>query len=71
MDQRVNYTQILLRGAVLKKYKNVLADWKETANGIAGYQWTLGKAKDVTIGAILDFVQINMERMWMGVITWA
>ena len=45
----VNYTQHILRGLALNKYKTVLAQCKETAKVIAGDQWTLGEAKYVTM----------------------
>ena len=47
--QKVNYTQRFVRIAALKKYISVLEECKETAKGIAGYQWMLGKAKDITM----------------------
>ena len=48
--QRVDYTQHLLRGLALKKYKAVLTECKESAKALAGYHWTLGKTMDVTMG---------------------
>ena len=47
--QRVKYTQRLLKGSLLKKYKTFLEECKETANGIDEYQRKLGEAKDVTM----------------------
>ena len=49
VDKKVKYTQRLLRGLALNKYKTVLAQCKETAKVIAGDQWTLGEAKYVTM----------------------
>ena len=48
VDTRVSYTQRLLRVSLIKKYKTILAECKETARGIGGYQWKLGEAKYVT-----------------------
>ena len=47
--QRFKYTQRLLKGLLLKKYKTFLEEYKETANGIDEYQRKLGEAKDVTM----------------------
>ena len=48
-DKRVDYMQRLLRGLFLKRYKIVLAEFKDSLKVIAGYQWTLVATKDVTI----------------------
>ena len=38
MDQRLAYTQRILRGAVIKKYRAVLVECKHLAKDIAGYK---------------------------------
>ena len=38
VNQRISYTQRLLRGAALKKYKSVLMECKESAKDIPGEQ---------------------------------
>ena len=48
VDKRVNYTQRIIRGAPLKKYKTILTECNEIAKGIYGDQWALGEVKDVT-----------------------
>ena len=45
MDQRVDYTQRILRGAALKKYKAVLLECKKSEKDVLGYMWTLGNLK--------------------------
>ena len=47
VDQRIAYTQIILTGAVLKKYKAVLMECKQSAKDLAGDKWTLGKFKEL------------------------
>ena len=49
IDKRINYKQIILRGTPLKKYKQVLAGYKDLEKGISGDQWNLGATKDVTL----------------------
>ena len=49
VDKRVNYTQRLLRGPELMKYKSILEECKESKKGIDEYQWTLGAMKYVTM----------------------
>ena len=53
IDKRINYTHIILRGTALKKYKQVLAGYKESEMGLSGDQWNMGAKKDVT-----------MEQLW-------
>ena len=47
VDQRVAYTQRILRGAALKKYISVLVECKQLAKDIAGDKWDLGKLKGI------------------------
>ena len=42
VDKRVKYTQKILRGTALKKYKQVLEGYKYSKEGLAGYQWNMG-----------------------------
>ena len=49
VDQRILYMQRICRGTALKKYIQVLMVCKESPKGIAGYQWTLGVTKVVTM----------------------
>ena len=53
VDKSVNCVQRLLRGSALNKYKAVLTEFKESAKGLSGDQWTLGETNDVT-----------MEKFW-------
>ena len=53
VDKRVKYTQKILRGTALKKYKQVLAGYKESEMGLSGDQWNMGAKNDVT-----------MEQLW-------
>ena len=59
VDQKVNYMHSLLRGLALKKYKTVLTECKELAKDIAGYQWTLKNAKDVTIELFCTWEKVD------------
>ena len=54
--QRVVYTQIILRGGAIKKYKGVLLECNKLAKDIVGYKWSLG-----------DMKGISTEYLW----TWA
>ena len=47
VDKMINYTEYILRGLTLNKYRQVLEECKESPKGLAGYQWTLGLAKAV------------------------
>ena len=44
-EQRIAYTQRLLIGAALKKYKAVLTNCKDLAKEIAGDKWNLVDVK--------------------------
>ena len=54
--QRVSYTQLILRGAELTKYKSYLTECNESANDLVGDKRTLGDVK-----------AISTEPLW----TWA
>ena len=43
--QRIAYTQRILRGVALKKYKAVLMDCKQSAKDLVGYKGSLGHLK--------------------------
>ena len=47
LDVRIKYMERLLRVPVLKKYRQVLAECKESGKGLAGNQWTIGLDKVV------------------------
>ena len=49
VDKIVNYTHRLLVGTVLNKYKTVLLEFKELANGISGDHWTFEATKYLTM----------------------
>ena len=42
---RVQYTQHIQEGPELKKYQQVIAEFKDQANLLAGDHWSLGQAK--------------------------
>ena len=46
--QRLAYTQIILRGSALKKYKAVLLECKQLVKYIAVDKWTLGEMKGLS-----------------------
>ena len=48
VDQRVSYTQCILRGAALKNYKAVLVECNQSANDLAGDSWYLGELKEIS-----------------------
>ena len=58
VDRRVNYTQNLLRGPVLKNYKTVMAECKDPSKGISGDQWTLSATKYVTMEQLWTWTKI-------------
>ena len=45
----IKYMERILRGPGLNKYLQVLADCKDSAKGLAGYQWSLGLAEGVSM----------------------
>ena len=53
VDKMVNYTQHIMRGPSFKKNNTVLAECKDSAKGVARYQWMIFPTNDVT-----------MERFW-------
>ena len=48
VDQRVAYTQRILRGAALKNYREVLVECKHSEKDIAGDKWDLGELKGLS-----------------------
>ena len=44
----IKYTESILRGSALNKYRQVLVECKDSTKGISGYQWILGLAKMFT-----------------------
>ena len=59
IDKRVNCTKRLLRWLVLKKYKDILTECKETLKGISGGQWMIGEVKDGTMDRFWTWEKIN------------
>ena len=53
---RIKYTERILRGTELKKFRHVLVECKESDKGLSGNQWSVGSEKS-----------ISMEQLW----TWA
>ena len=47
VDQWVAYTQRILIGAVLKKYKAFLLEFKQLKKDLSGDKWTLGEIKEL------------------------
>ena len=47
--QSIAYLQHILRGSAPKKHKTVLAECKESTNGLYGDQWMFGPTKYVTM----------------------
>ena len=43
MDKRLAYTQNILRGSALKKYREVLVTCRQSEKALAGDEWNLGK----------------------------
>ena len=48
VDQRVAYMQRILGVSVLKKYKAVLLECKQSSKDLAGYKWNLGELKGLS-----------------------
>ena len=53
VDQRISYTQHILRGAALQKNKAILMECKQLVKYLAGDKWTLG-----------DFRALYAEDFW-------
>ena len=49
VKKTINYTERILKGSALNKYRQVLVDCKQLENVLAVDKWTLGQAKSVTI----------------------
>ena len=56
VDKRLSYTQHILGGAALKKYREVLVTCRQLEKELAGDEWTLG-----------DLAGLLVEDFW----TWA
>ena len=54
--KRIKYTERIIRGSELKKYRHIMVKCKESEKGIVGYYWNLRLTKIV-----------SMEKFW----TWA
>ena len=52
---RIKYTERILRGPAIKKFLHVLLECKESANGLAGYQFRK-KCYHITV---LDLFQVG------------
>ena len=55
VDERVSYTQCILRGAALKKYNTVMEEYKQSANELAGDKWDLGALKGRSTDNLWDW----------------
>ena len=55
VDQMLAYTQRILRGAALKKYRAVLEECKQSEGGLAGDNWDLGKLKGLSTDNFWDW----------------
>ena len=42
VDKRLSYTQRILRGAAIKKYREVLVTCRQLEKELTGDEWTLG-----------------------------
>ena len=43
VDKRLAYTKRILRGSVIKKYREVLVGFRQSAKELVGNEWTLGE----------------------------
>ena len=57
VDQRLAYTQLIIRGDALKKYKAVLVEYKQLAKDIVGYKWDLVVLKEISMGAFWNWTK--------------
>ena len=48
-EKRLAYTQRILRGAALKKYREVLVTCRQSAKELAGDEWTLGNITGIDV----------------------
>ena len=56
VDQRVVYTQTILRGSAINKYKTVLLECKQLVKNLMGDKWTLGDLKAISTEDFWDWV---------------
>ena len=59
VDKSINYTDIILVGDELKKYRQVLAECKDPEKEISGYQWTLVAKNNVTMEQFRDWEKVD------------
>ena len=61
VKKRVSHTQRILKGAALKKYREVLVPYRQSAKELAGYEWNFGKL--VGLSAEAFWTQDKMDTM--------
>ena len=57
VDLRVAYSQRIIRGASLKNYKVVLAEYKQSTKEVAGDKWYLGALKGLSMENLWDWAK--------------
>ena len=51
MEKWISYTQRILRGSAIKKYREVLFSCKQLAKELAGDEWNLGELEGLSVEA--------------------
>ena len=55
VEKRLAYKQHILRGSVLKKYREVLVTCRQAAKELAGDKWNLGKLAGISAEAFWNW----------------
>ena len=59
VDKSIKYTQWILRGAYINKYKQILAGFKELVKGLDGDQYNLGVTEDVAMKQLCVWTKVD------------
>ena len=59
VDQMVAYTHIILKGAEVKKYRQVMVGYMRSAKELAGDEWNLGELADLSANYFQTWVKTD------------
>ena len=59
MDQRVAYTKLIIKGFVLKNYREVMVGFRQSAKELAGDEWNLGKLAGLSAEALWNWAKTD------------
>ena len=59
VDKRLAYTQRILRGSALKRYREVLVAYRQSEKELTGYEWNLGNLAGLYVEAFRNWSKTN------------